>query len=76
MTLETRTVSLTELVAIWIANAVDGDCDLEDDEREPEAENDISIPGPVNWREDEDMEDEGVSPGFLHIDGAWRGMPA
>jgi len=76
MTLETRIDVLTEMAAIWIADAFDGDCDLEDDEREMEEENQLARPGIANWREDEDMEDEGVSPGFLHVDGAWRGMPA
>ena len=61
----------TEMAAIWLADAIEGDCDMEPQDMEPEPEGDGTRP-PV-WGDDDDMEAEGVAPGFLHRNGAWVG---
>lgn len=61
----------TEMAAIWLADAIEGDCDME-----PEPETVDRAACPTILADDEDMEDEGAPPGFLHRNGAWMGRAA
>lgn len=68
------TDTLSLLALVWIADALEGDCDLE-----PEPED--MRPGPqqaayaiAHWGECDDLEPEGCRPGFLHRAGHWVGV--
>ena len=58
---------MIEQAYLWIADAIDGDCDLEPEPREESCDDEGAL---------DEQEWEGASCGFLHRDGRWRGSAA